>query len=817
MIKNYFTIAFRALKKNKILSAINIFGLAIGVSASLVIFLLVNYHFNFDKFEKEGNRIYRVVTDFNFSGEVYYNSGVTSPLGPTIKKEMTGLEAVVPFRTWEEPLKVTIPQMSENNPLILKKQEDAVFADENFYKLIGYTWVAGSPSTAASEPYQTVLTLSRAQLYFPKVAPVQIIGKELILNDTIRTTISGIVNDITDHTDFSFKIFISAITLDKTSLKPNDWEQWNNTNGASQLFVKLLPGAAVATIEKGINELYLKHHKKDEDDNSKTALHLQPLADLHFNGNYSTYAIPIGNKPTLYGLSAVAAFLLILGCINFINLATAYASQRAKEIGVRKTMGGSKKQLIAQFLSETFLLTLIATLLSVALTPLILKAFSGFIPEGLHFNIIKQPAVILFLLILIVIVTILSGFYPALILSGYKPVLVLKNQTFSQTGKTRQAWLRKSLTISQFIIAQVFIMATIMVSKQINYSLTKDMGFKKDAILSFSTNFYDTVKTHKQTLLNNLHSIPGIAMISLATNTPSGNSTWSSTFKYKDGKKEIETDVQLKFCDSNYVKLYGLKLLAGSNLKQTDTTTSFLINETYAHTLGFQQPQEAIGKTVEWSGKQLPIVGVLSDFHQKSLHEVIKPLALGSWTSTERNISILLQPQNTNNSNWKTTIAAIEKYWKQIYPEDDFDYSFFDKDIAKYYDEEKNIATLLQWATGLAVLISCLGLFGLVIYTTTQRTKEIGVRKVLGASVAQIISLISKDFILLVLLAFVIAAPLAWIGMNKWLQNFAYRTEISWWVFLLTAVLMVVIALLTLSLQTIKAAIANPVKSLRTE
>jgi ABC-type antimicrobial peptide transport system permease subunit len=544
---------------------------------------------------------------------------------------------------------------------------------------------------------------------------------------------------------------------------------------------------------------------------------LQPLSDLHFNADYSAYDSPTGNKPTLYGLLAVAAFLLILGCINFINLTTAHASQRAKEIGIRKTMGGSKKQLIVQFLSETFLLTFIATVLSVVLTPLILKAFAGFIPKDLHFSLTEQPGIILFLVALMAVVTLLSGFYPAIILSGYKPVLVLKNQAYGGTGKTRKAWLRKSLTISQFVIAQVFIMATILVSKQIHYSLNKDMGFKKDAIIYFNTNYYDTVSNHKAILMDKLKAIPGIAMVSLCTNPPSSNNTWSGTMKYKDGKREIESDVQQKYGDSNYIKLYGLKLLAGKNITTTDTVTSYLINETFAHILGFQKPQQAIGKYIEWSDKQIPITGVVSDFIQRSLHEPVKPLAIASWNNPERNFSMALQPQNEAGTAWKNTITKIEKAFKEVYPEDDFEYSFFDEDIAKYYRAEQNISSLLKWTAGLAIFISCLGLLGLVIYTTTQRTKEVGVRKVLGASVSQIVSLISKDFILLVLFAFLIATPVAWIGMNRWLQNFAFRTEISWWIFLSGAAIMIVIALLTLGFQTIKAAIANPVKSLRTE
>ncbi len=816
MLKNYFTIAIRTLWKNKVFSSINVLGLAIGISASLVIFLLVNYHFNFDKFEKDNKRIYRVVSNFSFSGEVYRNPGVADPMAAAIHKEVTGLDATAPFRTWNGDAKISV-SVDKKQPKIFKHQKNIIFADSNYFNLVSYTWIAGSPKTSLRNPYQTVLTEANAKLYFPNLGPSEVIGKEIYFDDTVRATVTGIVKDIKENTDFTFKTFIAYATLEQTSLKPGNWNDWTSTNGAQQLFVKLSAGTSPVQVEKQIGQLYKKYEKREPGDHSVTWHTLQPLSDLHFNADYGGYDLPVGNKPTLYGLLAVAAFLLILGCINFINLTTAHASQRAKEIGIRKTMGSSKKQLIIQFLSETFLLTCLATLLSTALTPLILKAFSGFIPEGLHFNLTEQPYIILFLVVLMIVVTLLSGFYPAMILSGYKPVLVLKNQAYAGTGKTRKAWLRKSLTISQFVIAQVFIMATMLVSKQIHYSLNKDMGFKKDAILYFNTNYYDTVRSHKYVLLDKLKAIPGIAMVSLCTNPPSSGSTWSGTMKYKDGKKEIESDVQQKYGDSNYIKLYGLKLLAGKNISTTDTVTSYVINETFAHILGFQKPQQAIGKYIQWSNKQIQIVGVVSDFIQKSLHEPVKPLAIASWNNIEKNFSIALQPQNGDGTAWKTTIAKIEKAFKEIYPEDDFDYNFFDEDIAKYYTAEQNISSLLKWSTGLAIFISCLGLLGLVIYTTTQRTKEIGVRKVLGASVSQIVSLISKDFILLVLFAFLIAAPLAWIGMYRWLQNFAFRTEISWWIFFSGAAIMIVIALLTLGFQTIKAAVANPVKSLRTE
>jgi putative ABC transport system permease protein len=818
MFKNYILVAVRNFWRNRVFSVINILGLAIGISASLVIYLLVSYDFSFDKFYKDKERIYRVVSDFEFSGQEYHNSGVCSPMAAALKKEVTGMDVVAPFYTWDDGLKVSLAYPNANNPVVLKKQGATIFADENYFSLFAYTWLAGSPKTSFTQPYQLVLTESRAKTYFPNLPVTNIIGKVVTFNDTVHATVTGIVKDMEDgNTDFTFKAFLSLITLQKNSFHMAQYDQWGSTNGASQLFVKLSAGTTAAQLTPKILNLYNAHHKQDPEDHSKTSYRLQPLNDVHFNNTYGNFnGGRIAHKPTLYGLLAVAAFLLLLACINFINLTTSQASQRAKEIGIRKTMGSTKKQLTFQFLSETFLLTFIATLLSVAITPLLLKVFADFIPQGLHFSLGKQPGIILFLVLLIVLVSLLSGFYPALMLSSYNPVLVLKNQAFGNTSKTRSAWLRKGLTVSQFVIAQVFIIATILVSKQISYSLNKDLGFKKDAILYFGTNFYDTVNAHKSVLINKLKAIPEIATVSLANNPPSTNSTWSSTMKYKDGKKEIETDVQIKIADTNYISLFNLKLLAGHNLPASDTTNAMIINETYAHILGFKNPQQALGKYVDWNTKT-EIIGVVSDFNQKSLHELIQPLVIANGDKSSVNINVALQPQNAEGTVWKAGISKIEKAFKEVYPGDDFEYTFLDDTIAKYYTAEKNISRLLMWATGLAIFISCLGLLGLVIYVTNQRTKEIGIRKVVGASVAQIIALLSKDFLALIAMAFVIAVPVAWWGANKWLENFAYKTTLAWWIFASGGAAMLILAFVVMLVRTFRAATANPVESLRAE
>ncbi|HVX49677.1 MAG TPA: FtsX-like permease family protein [Chitinophagaceae bacterium] len=817
MLKNYFTIAVRNFWRNKLFSLINVTGLSIGISASLVIFLIVSYNLSFDKFEKDNDRIYRVVSNFVFSGRTFHNSGITSPMGRTIRKELTGFDLVAPFRTWDDDAKISIPYPSAAKPVVIKKQKDAIFADENYFALLQYKWLAGSPKTSLAQPYQVVLTESRAKTYFPNLSYSQIVGMHLTYNDTVNTTVTGIVKDLDDHTDFTFQTFVSLSTLDKTSLKPEDWDDWTSTTSASQLFVKLSPGKTPAQLMPQIAGLYTKHAPKNPEDHSTTGYTLQPLSDVHFNSDYGSFGSNgMAHKPTMYSLLAVAAFLLLLASINFINLTTAQASQRAREIGIRKTLGSKKAQLRVQFLSETFLLTVIATLLSITIAPLLLKVFADFIPAGLHFSLAQQPGVVVFLVLLIIVVSVLSGFYPAILLSSFNPVTVLKKQVYTG-GKNRSGWLRKTLTVTQFVIAQVFIIGTLIVSKQISYSLNKDLGFKKDAIIFFDTNFYDTSQSKKQLLMQKIKAIPEVAMVSRSNNPPSSNSIWTSTAKFNNGKKDIETEIHVKIADSNYIKLYGITLLAGTNIANSDTTNAILVNDEYVKTLGFRSPADAVGKNVTWNQKPNRIVGVVASFNQLSLREPVQPLLIANGDNRSRKFNILLQQQNQAGTVWKTGIAKIEQAFKQVYPEDDFSYTFFDDSIAKYYTQEKNISRLLMWSTGLTVFISCLGLLGLVIYITNQRTKEIGIRKIVGATVTQIITLLSKDFLKLIALAFIIAVPAAWWGASLWLNNFAYKTTLSWWVFGAAGTIMLLLAFLVMLIRTFKVAIANPADSLRTE
>ncbi|MEP7376977.1 MAG: ABC transporter permease [Chitinophagaceae bacterium] len=821
MIKNYFKVALRNFQRNKIFSLINIAGLAIGISASLVIYLIVQHEFNFDKFHKDGDRIYRVVSKIEFPDLTIRNSGVPVPTAKATRNEVTGLEVVTHFVEANE-MKVSVLITGNQSPAIFRKQPKIIYADEEYFKLFGYQWLAGSSQTALKDPFQVVLTENRAKTYFSSLPPKDILGREILYDDSIKATVSGIVKNITQTTDFVFEEFISSATIANTGLKNNwSWEEWGSVNSNSQMFVKLKKGTQPAQIEKQLVTLRNKYRerRKEGDDKDDTQHSLQTLTDIHFNPDYDAFDQRQAHKPTLYGLLAVASFLLLLGCINFINLTTAQAAQRAKEIGIRKTMGSGKGQLVLQFLSETLLLTFLATLLSVVITPWLLKVFGDFIPPEISFASLNQPHVWFFLLGLILVVTILSGLYPAFVLTKFRPVTVLKNQAYNGTAQTRKAWLRKTLTVTQFVIAQFLIIATLVVSKQIHYSLNKELGYKRDAIVTFNTrwNFFSNQKDNRRfALLQKLRTIPEIEKISLAGSAPASNNTSTTTMKSVNGDKKLETMVEMKYADTGYFNLYKMKLLAGKNLQQSDTTKEFIINETYAKMLGFAKPGDAVGHFIE-RNFQVPITGVIADFHTKSTHQAIKPLAFSSAANNSFTFHLALKPRGEDGELWKRALAKVEKEYKALYPEDDFKYDFYDESIANFYKAEQNISRLLKWSAGLCIFISCLGLLGLVMYITNTRTKEIGVRKVLGASVTQLVALLSKDFIALVLVAFLIALPLAWWAMKNWLQDFVYRTSLSWWVFAVTGAGMILIAMLILSIRTIKSAIENPVKSLRTE
>ncbi|MBJ7881844.1 ABC transporter permease [Gelidibacter salicanalis] len=815
MIKNYFKIAWRNISKNKLFSLINVISLAIGLSASFVIGLMVYYDFTFDSFHKDSDLIYRITTVYSSPEGENYNYGVTVPLIAEVKENISGLQLSTAFFT-SEPSRVMNAGFSKayNNP------EKVIFADPDFLKFLDYEWLAGHPESAMASPNQVVLTKTRAKKYFPNKKYQDILGETLIYDDSVFTTVTGIVANFKERTDFTFAEFISLETAKQSYKKEQFYnDNWGSTSSNVQLFVKLNTKKNLAKVQSQLDALAKTNESKEADKYSEYRnFYLQPLNELHFGENYGIFDFTeyTANKKVLVGLLWIAAFLLLLGCINFINLNTAQATQRAKEIGIRKTLGSSKKQLVFQFLWETFLLTLISALLSLVLAVGLLKVFADFTPDGLHFGLFADPIIITFAILLVIIISLLSGFYPALVLSSFKPISVLKNRVFSTNSHIS---LRKGLIVFQFIIAQVFIISTVAVGRQIHFLMKKDMGFKTEAITYIKTPWMDGSIEKRHVLLQKLSTISQIEKVSLGGSPPASFNVHATSVVYMDGKKEIRTDLELLYGDNEYLNLYDITLLAGRQLRN-DTIREYIINDTYRQLLGFKNPKEAIGKVIGQGEDAVPIVGVMEDFNQRSLKSKIQPMAfVGDWSRKRYSKfnTIHLQLTQVNSENWPTAIAKAEDAWKSVYPESNFKMEFIDKTVAKFYQQERSMTKLLNWATILSVLISCLGLLGLVIYTTERRVKEIGIRKILGASLAQLNLLLCKDFLVLVLLAFAIAAPIAWYGLYNWLQDYAYKTNLSWWIFAISGLGIMVLALVIMSVKTLSTARENPVKSLRTE
>ncbi|WP_430429271.1 ABC transporter permease [Maribacter litoralis] len=817
MLRNYFKIAFRNIWKNKAFSVINILGLSIGLSASFVIGAMVFYDLTFDNFHQDGDRIYRVTTSFEGASGVFHNAGVTVPLAQELKDlKMEEIETVVPFFTIY-PLYVENSETGDR----FKDPDFVVYTEPSYFKTFEYDWLAGDSNSALSEPNMVVLTEERARKYFPNQEVGNVLGKSLIYNDSIQATVSGVIAGFNNRTDIVFEEFISlktAATQDMTNAINE--AGWDNTNSASQLFIKLAENTSVDNVQKTLTQIADDHNEPENSHfgGSKSKFNLQPLNDLHLNPYYGTFDFN-DSRTTMGALKSLmwlALILLMLGCINFINLNTAQAIKRAKEIGIRKTLGSTRFQLIYQYLGETFLLTLSAAIVSFFLSKWLLLLFSDFIPAGLSFDIFLNPWLVLGVFLLLCVVTILSGFYPALVLSKYKPVSVLKQQI---TPSSDKGLLRKYLTVFQFVIAQIFIIATLMVGKQLNYIMKKDMGFNTDAIGYFKTPWQDTSAVKRTRFVNRVQDLPGITSAVLAGNPPASFTTMSMGVKFIDGSKEVSSDLQLMYGTSNYFDLYNLKLLAG-RMPLNDSINEFVVNKSYLKAVGVENAVDIVGKNLIVDGDNLPVVGVMEDFNQHSLKYGVSPMAFtgssytGKWTQF-KTIHFKLNPSEV--SNWSETISSIESIWKETYPESDFEYAFMDDTVKRFYESEQKTATLLKWATGLAILISCLGLFGLVIHTTERRTKEVGIRKILGANIFQLNMLLSKDFLKLVLIAFVVAAPVAWYGLHNWLEEFANKTELSWWIFALSGVSMVIISLLIMTIKTLSSANTNPVKSLRTE
>lgn len=808
MIRNYIKIAYRNLVSNRLYTGINILGLAIGILACVAIWLTCQFELSYENFQPYKEHIYRVVGDLTSpEGKHDFFSMPPDPAANAIRGNISGIAEVTDVHAFYA--KVDVPN-GKRFPAAdyHDHSSDIIVTGPEYFKVFNYQWLIGSPATAMSEPFKVVLTESKAYKYFGKIPLQDIVGKTLRYADSLPLTVAGVVKDYAANSDFRFTDFVSISTVPNSFLaeKRVFTKNWGGYSFFTQVFVKLIPGAGIPAINKQLTALL--HQNITLRKGEQKTLFLQPFTALHFDTKFKDFFSRQAHLPTLYGLMCIAAFILIIAVVNFINLSTVQSIRRSKEIGVRKVLGGSRRSLIFQFLSEAFLITLAAMILVIVLVYPVLHLVEYFVPAGAAATVFSSQN-ILMMTVLLVVTTLLAGIYPAIVLSGTIPVISLKSNT------RERGYLRKALVVFQFTISLVFIIATLVVRKQLDYVLHSDLGFKSDAIININTNpAYERSKV--DVLADMLRRIPGVELVSTSNGTPSAASHWGTELKYNGGKEPVKADCQLQWIDENYVPLYQLKLLAGRNVQASDSMREFLINESAAKALGFARPEDAIGKIVE-SGMSddaspiLPIVGVLADFHAQSLHEAIKPAFFTASKMFAINLSVKL------HGDYKTLVKEMGDAYSKVYPNEEFEFKFFDNTIAGFYAKEQKTAAIMNTATAMAILISCMGLLGLAAFSIRQRTKEIGLRKILGASVGNIVVLLTRNFIVLVLMAIVMAAPLAWYAMNQWLSDFAYRVNISPGLFLLAGVIAVGIAIVTVSFQAVSAALANPAKSIKTE
>lgn len=807
MLKNYITIAWRSLLRNKLHTIINIVGLSIGISACLVIFLIALYEFGYNRQIPEANSIYRVYSSFNgvFSGK---NRGIPAAMPAFIQENLGNRAQVVPFHMFGND--VTIPQ-SVGEPKVMKLQRDVILTGPEYFSVFQwYNWTIGSPQTALSRPFQVVLTETKARAYFGDVPFETMIGKTIIYRDSLQVTVSGIVKERNIRTDLNFTDFISFSTIEASWVKGTiNLTDWQSTNSASQCFIK---AADTLVVNQQLVKAGVRYKELNKENDYYAVYRLQPVSEMHFNAELGIFDGALrspAHKPTLLILIIVAVLLVVIASVNFINLETAQAVKRAKEVGIRKVMGSSRTRLVVQFLLQSFIVTICAVLLSIPLAETAVNVFSEFIPAGMTFSL--STTVLTLMFAITGAVGVASGLYPALVLSSFLPARALKNNGYSASGGTHATYLRKLLIVFQFTVAQILIVGTLIVISQIRFMLNKDLGFTKDAIININTPWHERERV--KAFQDKLQQLAAIQDLSLCMAPPSASGYSSSVFKVDNGKQIVETNVYRKFGDDNFIPFFGIKLLAGRNIGRSDTIREFVINETYMRQLGFHDPKKVIGFQIESDNARYPIVGVVKDFHTQSLHEALQPVAISSDKQIMGTISVKLKGQTDVHS----TMGQIEKAWTEVFPNDEFNHKFMDETIAHFYETEQRISKLLSTATAIAIILSCLGLFGLASYAATQRTREIGIRKVLGATVSTIVVMLSKDFVRLIALAFIIAAPVAYYMADRWLRDFAFRIDINIGLFVAAAVVAIIIALVTVSYHAIRAALANPAESLRSE
>ncbi len=795
MIRNYLKVALRNLWRHWGYSLLNIVGLTIGMTAFFLIFMYVRFELSYDSMHSKADRIYRIVADIKTPTETLNTNGPAWAVPPHLNGYFPEVEATC--------------RVSGENSLLFRlgdkkfQESDIRFVDSTFFRMFDFPLLKGDRRTALNAPFSLVLSEGAAKKYFGNEDPM---GKTiLITGDAKPGLVTGVMKDIPENSQFKGDILISMNSITEVWNKGLN-DQWGNYGPSG--YVLLKPGTNAKLLQSKL-PAFLK--KMDGDEMQKMqmvpTLYLEKLREVYL---YSTR--DDSKTPKVYNVGTfafVGLFILLIACINFINLTTARSADRAKEVGIRKVVGAGKGQLARQFIGESVIICLIAFMISIGLTAALIPSFNNLSEKEISSGIFSHPAYIGILFLVALLIGWIAGLYPAMILSSYNPVSILKGRF--ATG-SRGSLLRKILVVTQFSISTALIIATIVVYNQLSFMRTQNLGFSMDQKMIVDTHGDSTAKA---VFAQNIKSIPGVISTSMSGSVPGGGNPGAySQVQNKKGDMQI-ANLDLYFVDFDFIPQYDMKMVAGRSFSRdfmSDTTQAMVVNEAAVKLFGYTNPNQIIGRKFDQWGRKGMVIGVVKDFHFHSLQEEIKPLSLRIEPDPSNIITIKVATQNLPN-----TISGIERKWKELIPNRPWDYTFLDDSFNRNYKSEDRFGKLFLNFSILAIFISCLGLMGLASYSTLQRTKEIGIRKVIGAKVSSIVILLSKDFVKLVLIAFVIAAPVAGFLMFNWLQRFAYRTTLYWWIFAVAGVMALLIAILTVSFQAIRAANVNPTQSLSTE
>lgn len=794
MLKSYFKIAWRNLIKRKVFTTINILGLAIGFGSSILIYLFLNHNLSFDKFHANADRIYRINTE-QHRDAIEYDPSVPPGFAKVFREDYDYAEKVAKI-VFQDGLLIDIDSNGDLNKL----KQDVVYVEEDFFDIFHFPLRFGGDQVSLSAPNTAVLTEELAKIMYGEI---DVVGKTFVLDNDKTITITGVLQDLPKTSYFDRQLFVSFQNLeDVFSFAAG--ENWGGITSNLECYTLLRPNQDIAAIEAALTELPKKYRPNSK---SKHVYKLQPLADVHFNPDYG------GLDPILLWIFAIVGlFLIVIASINFINISTAQAFYRSKEIGIRKVLGSFKQHLFWQFLSETFIISLFALVLGFLLAFLFLPSFNQLFEIELTFNALREVRFVAFILGILLIVAFLSGSYPGILMSRIVPVLALKGKLkHSDTGG---ATTRKILVIAQFVISIVLITTTIIISRQIDFAVNSDLGFDKESIVMLGIPS-DIEEESLYGLKDRFLQIAGVEGVTNCLSSPgAAENNWGTGIRYSTRPENEEFNIQAKLGDEDYIKTFGLELVAGRNFIKKDTLDEVVVNERLGVKLGLSSPEEMLGKQIAVNGATMKatIVGVVKDFHNRGFTENIDPAFIAPRTNNYGEIALKINGKNT-----KQILSQVEERWLQTFDGYIFEYRFLDDRVAQQYEREQRYLSLSKVFSGLAILIGCLGLYGLILFFVGQRTKEIGIRKVLGSNVGSILTLFSVDFIKLIAVAGLIATPLTWYFMNQWLQSYTYRTEIQWWYFVIAIGFVMLIALITISYQTLKVATASPVKSLHTE